>query len=169
MILGNRIGSPAVHGMWHSVWSGERWLEPSPVVSGPKVVDDIGGVGFDPSAPQIALSQGSTLLVTWRMDGSSGFNGVHSSFGELDAQELPVIPLPDPAGVVTEPDDPDTTELAAVLDNVADPVAVLPPAIGNEEPASVNNSSVSPLLVGILPVAALIGLVLLGRAMRRGR
>ncbi len=97
MFFGNRItgrDGTAVHGMWHTVWNGAGWEPPQAVVSGPPVVDDVGGNGFDPSFANAVISQGNVALVTWRSDPAAGANGVWYSYAILDTPELPVSPLP---------------------------------------------------------------------------
>ena len=98
MFFGNRVGDhPADYGMWHSVWNGDRWLSPEAIVVKKRVIDDVGGNGFDPSFAHAVVSQGNTLLVTWITDPAAGPNGVWYSYATLpEAPELPAIPLPVP-------------------------------------------------------------------------
>jgi hypothetical protein len=104
MFFGNRIGWPSIHGMWHSTWDGLRWGIPTPIVSGPRVVDRSGASGFDPSFARGVVSQGNTILVTWRTDPGAGPNGLWYSYTKIDAHETLITPLP-------------TTALAEVLIN----------------------------------------------------
>ena len=96
LLFGQRItGSPDIHGMWHSVWSGNRWTEPDAVVKGPRVLDKEGYSGFDPYEARAVVSQGNVLLVTWRTDpGNIRDNGVWYSYTVLNAPEAPVATLP---------------------------------------------------------------------------
>jgi hypothetical protein len=88
MILGNRTPDQT-HGLWHSVWLGDRWDELEPIVSGPQTSQ------FDPTVPRSVISQGNVLLATWSKDTTAGpRNGVWYSYARLDAPELPVLPLP---------------------------------------------------------------------------
>jgi hypothetical protein len=93
MFFGNRIGSPSINGMWHSTWDGLRWSIPTPIVSGPRVVDRSGASGFDPSFARGVVSQGNTILVTWRTDPGAGPNGIFYSYTKLDTPETPITPL----------------------------------------------------------------------------
>jgi hypothetical protein len=123
LFFGERIpGDPDIHGMWHSVFRADQWIEPEPVVSGPRVSDTKLDKGFDPYDARAVVSQGNVILVTWRTDpGDIKPNGVHYSFVELNTPELPATPLP-------------TEQL--VLEG--DPVTTVTPsdlsAIGNSQP-----------------------------------
>ncbi|MBI5653988.1 MAG: exo-alpha-sialidase, partial [Chloroflexi bacterium] len=90
LVFASRINGTTTHGLWHSVWSGERWSEPDAIISGRQSID------FDPSRPNAIISQGNVLLVTWRQDYGLTPNGVWYSFATLDAPELPVLVLPTP-------------------------------------------------------------------------
>jgi hypothetical protein len=96
MFFGNRIGNPAIHGMWHTTWQEEtqHWREPEPVDSGPRVVGRVGGNGFDPSAARAIILQGNILLLTWVTDPGAGRNGVWYTYTKLDIPETPIKPLP---------------------------------------------------------------------------
>ena len=97
VFFGQRItGNPDIHGMWHSTLQGDRWLEPEAVVSGPQVVDQRGNRAFDPYAARAVVSQGNTLLVTWRSDPGLRGNGVWYSHRTLDLPEQPVESYPQP-------------------------------------------------------------------------
>ena len=95
MILGNRIqdpSRPAIHGMWQSVWHGNRWSSLEAIVSGPP--SSVPGAEFDPTSPQAVVSRGNVLLVTWRQDRFAGRNGIWYSYTILDAPQLPPEILP---------------------------------------------------------------------------
>lgn len=107
LFTGNRIGFPATHGMWQSIWQGDGWGELEPLVSGPP------GNGFDPSKPRAVISQGNLLFVAWRTDPMAGPNGIWYAYTLLDtprvdgevpvagadeaAAETAVLPTPTPA------------------------------------------------------------------------
>jgi hypothetical protein len=97
MFFANRIGNPAIHGVWYTIWqeNEQRWRVPEPIVSGP------GGRGFDPQHVQATLVQGNVLLLTWVTDPSSGRNGVWYTYTRLDAPPLPRQPLPEPTPTPT--------------------------------------------------------------------
>jgi hypothetical protein len=82
------------HGMWQTLWTGNFWTQPEPVVKGPQIRDGIGGNGFDPRAARAVVSNGNTVLVTWTTDGFAGENGVWFSYKRFNVPELPAIPLP---------------------------------------------------------------------------
>lgn len=95
LFFGQRItGDPDIHGMWHSVFLNDHWIEPEGIVRGPKILDLEGYNGFDPNAAKAVVSQGNVILVTWRTDPGSKGNGVWFSYKKVDAPELPIIPLP---------------------------------------------------------------------------
>jgi hypothetical protein len=94
MFFGNRIGWPSIHGLWHSTWDGYRWSIPSPIVSGPRIIDDSRRFGFDPSFPHAVVSQGNTFLVLWRTDPGARPNGIWFSYATTDIPEEDLVPLP---------------------------------------------------------------------------
>jgi hypothetical protein len=109
MFFGNRVGNPAIHGMWHTTWQvdEQRWREPEPVVSGPRVTGPLGGAGFDPSFARVVALQGNILLLTWVTDPGAGQNGVWYTYTQLDAPAWPRQPLPEPTLVPTPTSLPD--------------------------------------------------------------
>jgi hypothetical protein len=99
LFFGQRItGSPDIHGMWHSQLLNYRWTEPDAIVKGPAVHDMANYSGFDPYQAQAIVSQGSTILVTWRTDPGLRGNGVWYSYMKLNAPETPAVPLPEKSG-----------------------------------------------------------------------
>jgi hypothetical protein len=97
LFFGQRIpGNPDTHGMWHSVWRKDTWSTPDSVVSGPRNMSG-GDKAFDPFNARAVVSQGNTILVTWRTDPGNGVkneNGVWYSYEKINAKALPVKPLP---------------------------------------------------------------------------
>lgn len=89
-VLGNRSADDSVHGMWHSMWTGERWTDLQAIVSGPQTQQ------FDPNRPSAVVSQGNVMLVTWRTDPGLTPNGVWFSYATLASPELAVQALPTP-------------------------------------------------------------------------
>jgi len=150
---GNRTGSPIIHGMWHRVWLGDRWGDIEAVVSGPQVVDDIGGNGFDPKFARAVISRGNILLITWTTDGFAGENGAWYSYTILDAPQLPAEPVPAPI------ETPTPTAVPVTIDQTPTPNPYL--AIGgNSEGGAVEVSPSTPLVAGIAPVLLLLGLII---------
>lgn len=147
MILGNRIGNPAIHGMWHTRWLGDRWRDLEPIVSGPPTSQ------FDPSAPRAVISQGNVLLVTW-WHNTPDVDVPWFSYTTLDTPQLSVQPLPMPTPLTTPTatpalPEPDTSLPATNM--VAPDVA--PP----EQPAQLSsNSPMMPLIAGTLPVLLIV-------------
>jgi hypothetical protein len=95
LFFGQRIsGSPDIHGMWHSTFTNNRWIEPEAIVKGPRIVDVTGENGFDPNFARAIVSQGNLILLTWMTDPGAGRNGIWYSYKQIDAPELPVVGLP---------------------------------------------------------------------------
>lgn len=123
MFLGNRT-EDAVHGMWHSLWTGNGWSDLIPVIAGPRITDGPLEQRFDPTGPVAAVSNGNLVLVTWFTDPGAGRNGVWYSYAHLDTPELPAQPLPTPVFVPTTtafPDfdaaqEPERTPAAGLID-----------------------------------------------------
>jgi hypothetical protein len=167
LFFGQRIASPEIHGMWHSIWQAGRWWEPEPVVSGPAIADNSGDNAFDPFEARAMVSQGNVILVTWRSDPGLKGNGVWYSFKKLDAPELPLKelppfqPTPTPASTLTNPSSaPSSGEGTA---NQSDYVSA---SLLSDGSAEVNNP-VRPLIIGIIPVLFLIfGAILVKKASR---
>jgi hypothetical protein len=158
MVLGNRMGSPTLHGIWHSRWESNGWSPMEPITSGPRVVADFGRNGFDPTYPKAVVIQGNVLLVTWRTDSGAGRNGIWYSYRQLDAPELPVVPLPTP-----QPQ----TILAAPLLAAPQPTStpallILPGAetevlnFSREAPALDQNGPQALIFLSILPVLSVL-------------
>lgn len=149
-ILANRITDDS-HGMWHSVWEGDRWSEAQSIITGAK------SAMFDPTIPQATILQGNLILATWENEG--GLNGIWYSYAQLDAPGLTIEPLPTP---MPSPN-PSPTPTALLPAAPAIPTAVsLPPVTTKSQPAS-QSSPMLPLLVATIPVLGLIALVALFR------
>ncbi len=102
MFFGNRVGNPAVHGLWHSKWDGSDWSVPEAVVSGAKAfVGPNGEEGFDPHGAQAVISQGNLLLVAWRHDPGSGPTHIWYTYRYLDTPRLPTQTIPAPLPTFT--------------------------------------------------------------------
>lgn len=153
MILGNRIGNPAIHGMWHSEWLGESWSGLEAIVSGPKTPE------FDPSSPQAVISQGNVLLATWWTDTSpADRNGVWYSSTVLDAPQLPVVPLFSPTATSTPPATATPTTLPPTP--TPTPRAVLSGQSADSAAATGMNNPAAPVILGIAPVVLLIAVAI---------
>ena len=91
MFFGNRLDSNGNHGMWHSVWLGNRWSEPKAIVSGQLAL------GFDPARPRTVISQGNTMFIAWQTEpgqiGRGTSLGAWYSYSTLDAPEMPLVPF----------------------------------------------------------------------------
>jgi len=148
------------HGMWHIVWTGSGWTEPNPVVRGPNVKDEIGGVGFDPRSARAVISNGNLLLVTWGTDGFAGVNGAWYAYGILDTPALPTVSLPLPTVPPKEsPLSTVTPTSAAVTPSPTKPVSANPQSSDSPVTSFTNNPTM-PLVVGLVPVVALIVIII---------
>ena len=162
LFLGNRTRDElAIHGMWHSVWSGNRWSEPEPIVSGPRKIDEIGGTGFDPSRPSAIISQGNVVLVTWATDPGAGYNGIWYSYITLNTPGLPLIPLPTSSVVLTPTLISTNDNIAVVTENINTGMA------NTQVQSSINLSGSSnptiPLVLSVVVVVLLISTVFIIR------
>jgi hypothetical protein len=155
MILGNRIGNPEIHGMWHSRWLGERWSILEPIISGPRTSY------FDPSAPIGVVSQGKVLLVAWWNNVSTPYRtGGWFSYLVLDAPEQPVVPLSTPVlEIALEPTSPTMTQQPVQT------VTPLPLTHLNENP--LDQSPAFPVFASIAPAGVLVSLLVIGFWIRR--
>jgi hypothetical protein len=155
MFFGNRVGPhPATHGMWHSIWQGDRWSSPQAIIAGPS------GPNFDPARARAVVSQGNTILVLWVQEpGRPERNGAWYAYLTIDAPELPVVPLPQPpdslvdesvtveSGVPTPP----PTATASGIDYMDDPPAA-------------KNDPLVPIIRAIVPVFLLVTALVLWQA-----
>ena len=151
---GNRTGSPIIHGMWHRIWLGDHWGDVEAVVSGPQVVDEIGGDGFDPKFARAVISRGNILLLTWTTDGFAGENGAWYSYTILDAPQLPAEPIPVPV---------ETTLTTATPVPVVETPTLNPFLLDttSDKDAKAEFNPGRPLVFGIVPVLILIGVIII--------
>ncbi|MCA9968837.1 MAG: hypothetical protein KC425_01415 [Anaerolineales bacterium] len=152
LFTGNRIGNPATHGMWQSIWQGDGWSELQPLVSGPP------GNGFDPSKPRAVISQGNLLFVAWRTDPMAGPNGIWYAYTLLDtprvAGEMPVF--------AAEEDTVGETAVAATPAPVDSPPTL--PAVLSADQDPLANAPTGPayaLTLGAVPAIVLVALALI--------
>jgi hypothetical protein len=151
MVLGDRLGDP-LHGMWHSVWLGDRWSSLEPIVAGPP------SQSFDPTHPQAVISQGNLLLVTWRSDPNSTPNGIWFSYAQLDAPELPVVSVPQPT--VSRAAAPAATLTTPGPTPAPSPRAVASPISQSAPFVSTTNDRMTSMLIGDAPAIGLLLIVL---------
>jgi hypothetical protein len=155
MFFGNRvtINGRITHGMWYSIWQGDRWSVPVAIVSGQRRDD------FDPSFANAVVSQGNVVLLTWMTDPGAVSGGTYYSHTVLDAPDLPLVAVPTPA-------------LTPTSIPTSDPHGTVP----NPSPTSVfvNNQSENttwlmggpalPLILGIIPVGLLVSVIIVLRS-----
>jgi hypothetical protein len=159
MLLGNRTDS-AIHGMWHSVWLGDRWSDLEPVVSGPRITTGPLHEHFDPNRPYAVMVRGNLIFVTWFTDPGAGRNGIWYSYARINTPELPASPIPTP---MIEP-----TRTPFVMPQIAVPLAdpteeafiletgkLPPPSSSLMNPAFLMLAGVLPSLLLILVVVVI--------------
>jgi hypothetical protein len=154
MFFGNRVsGNPDIHGLWHSIWMGERWSTPEAIISGSlNVGDDDGEEGFDPSFAQAIISQGNLALVAWRHDPQAHPTHVWYSYTYLDAPRLPTeapIWLTAPAPLPTPDQVPVTSPTS------------LPPAFTGDGPYTQDGSQIAFTLTLVISPALVLVLAVL--------
>jgi hypothetical protein len=165
IFFGQRItGSPDIHGMWHSIFSGTGWSEPEAVVSGLSVSDVTGDKAFDPFEARAVVSQGNVLMVTWRSDPGLMGNGVWYSEKVIYAPETPLTPLSTIASTtltVSKPfTNPQSTSNLANRENTANQIVVTPMIpFSDVKPNSYNPSM--PLIVSLAPAVLIISIVIM--------
>lgn len=144
-----------IAGLWHSELIGDQWVEPERL--------DLAGInGYDVRA---VVSQGNTLLATWREDPGAGQLGVFYSFARLDAPELPVVPLPTAAAVSAAEFQP--TVAASDASQAALP-DLLEVSQTESTPSRGINTPLS-LVIGTAPVAVLLAVLITRRLYSRPR
>jgi len=97
MFFGGRVGDPAVHGMWHTVWRQGNWSPPQPIVSGPL------RAGFDPSFARAVVVRGNLIFVAWMTDPGNERRGTWFTYASVDSPASPYRPLPTPVPGPTPP------------------------------------------------------------------
>lgn len=116
MIFANRVGDPAIGGMWHAIWMQDVWSAPEPIAVAPQDTESTRSTdGSDPSPgsasrPSAVISQGNVLLATWWHDMREPPPAAYS-FRVLDAPELQQIPLAE----VSQPPTPAPTQTRIVV------------------------------------------------------
>lgn len=165
LFFGQRIsGSPDIHGMWHSTWVNNRWIEPESVIKAPQVRDPVGDKSFDPFEASAAVSQGNVILATWRTDPGLNGNGVWYSYKILDIPESSVHPPATPAFLVQTPTSIDNTNHANGV-ATEDPAYILP-LLTDQNPTSAEQKGGSLIVVGAAPVIILILVLTIAKIIR---
>jgi hypothetical protein len=102
MILGDRARG---HTLWHSVWQADRWQEPSPIIPVSERLlyerGDLDPRAYNPQRPQVVISQGNVILVSWEQDAGNCCNGAWYTYTTIDVPEIPVVALPAPTATPT--------------------------------------------------------------------
>ncbi len=162
MFFGNRLDNTGIHGMWHSVWLGNRWSNPVAIVSGPP------DAAFDPARPRTVISQGDILFIAWQSEpgriNRGTALGAWYSYSALDTLELPLVPFNSEA---TSPDiTPDSEEVPPTV-SPATIEHYLSSEVSVEFPQEAHNAQSNPgvlIIFGLLPAFILsVGILVLNR------
>lgn len=165
IIVANRVGEPAVGGVWHAVWLGNQWGEAELITARSQELAEFSGsysAVSNASRPNGVVSQGNVILSTWwhdmRDQPPSGY-----SYTRLNAPELPLVPLP--VVNVTPTLSPDPTATVVTATQVLSTPIVTPVLIDNQlnpisSPERMTNPSIL-ILIGIIP-AVLFTFVAMG-------
>lgn len=159
LFFGSRTGSD-VHGMWHITWDDAAWSTPMPIVAGPRIQDDDGGRGFDPSQATAALVQGRYVLLMWRTDPGAGLNGVW--FTHTDLGTPAVRPTASPGATPLAPTPTITPEAQAGT-------ATSVPELATVGSNDANGSALENYIVGVIPALVLVAVVFIVTIVRSRR
>jgi len=162
LFFGQRItGSPDIHGMWHSTFKNDRWLEPEAIIKGPSIDDRIGEKSFDPFEARAVISQGNVLLVTWRTDPGLRGNGVWYSYKILDIPGLPISTSTLASSeVLSTPTSVDyINQVESRVTEV--PIESAPPLFNKSRNPTYNFGYL--IFVGVLPVIIIIMILVISR------
>lgn len=163
LLHGARVGNPALNGMWHSVWLGDRWGDFRPVIAaqGSQIIYRGRAQPFAPSAPQAVVSQGNVLLAAWRHDVAESTPATWS-YATLAVPELPVQPVPTPP--------PTSTPVARDAGGIPPaPTRTPAPDLPSEPGDQMLSSPALPLLAAFAPALAVAGLAVAIRLARQRR
>lgn len=158
LIHGNREGNPYYGGMWHSTWNGERWNNFEPVsIAHQDAEEGYPGLpdAFTPSAPKGAIIQGNTLFLVWWNNVQRDFlSGAWYTFTELDAPQIPSVPLPTPIPTQTPTPtvQPEGTETPGGVSTPTTTFALATEII----PSSTGTNPAGPVITGTVIVLVLM-------------
>lgn len=162
----------AAGGIYQSTWMDEYWSEPEPIAeqySIPGQPVDPNEPHFSPYDARVVISQGNTILATWRSDPGGIRNGVWYSYRVLNLPEQPLKPFPtveirkSPVGTLSvgatatpRPSLSKTAEPRQVTFSPSDPVY----SEGYSNPGT-------NVFAGIVPVVLVISIVLIVRIRKK--
>ena len=157
VLMGSRIGNPAVGGIWHAEWRGDGWGEMQRITA-PSAQQAI-VVGSYPevteaSAPQAVISQGNVLLVAWWHNIQNAPPAGYT-YKVLDAPALPVEPMPTPP-VPARVSNVTAAATTAPVEEVLEPGFSTFSNSDGGEPVSITTRLTVPLLVSVGPVLAFV-------------
>lgn len=171
VFFGQRTGgsdeTPATHGMWHSVWN-NGWGPLQPVVSGPQ------GESFDPYDARAVVSQGNTILLTWRTDPGRRDSWSYFATTTLDVPEQPVEPLPTPAlavvpaQVMNEPA-PTPVILPTLIPEVTGGVSTPRPQFSSQPAPEETGGPAAPVVGALTPTVLFVIAALIVGSLRHRR
>lgn len=165
MFFGNRVGTPAIHGLWHSIWLGYVWSKPAAVASGPQIaVGPNGEEGFDPSFAQAVVNRGNQIFVVWRHDPMAAPQNIWYSYQYLDAPQETRVPYPalTPSQILDFPTDTPTIEET--------PIPAKTVTLDSPQPVSSEQGRSSPnitIIVSLIPIVLIVSLIVVVRRLTK--
>jgi hypothetical protein len=167
IILANRVGDPAVGGIWHGVWIGDQWGELE-LITPPSSAAAINSGSYaeanQGSRPNAVILQGNTLLAAWWHDipGARVVPPAGYSYTRINSPELPIVPLPEvtltPTTSAVPMIVPMVTPTTVSITSGVAPVSTV--EFGNNENNSRPISVASILFLGLFPALVLTVVVL---------
>jgi hypothetical protein len=166
IILANRVGEPAIGGLWHGIWIGNQWGElelVTPRSAAAAISSGSYATVVGASRPNAVIVQGNVLLSTWWHDipGARVVPPAGYSYMSLYSPELPIVPLPQNALAPTSAADP---IVVATITSTISPSTTSPPPISLAEsgisessPQSIDATGV--IFIGLVPVLILTAIV----------
>lgn len=156
--------------LWHSSKEGGRWREPEPVV--PVGESERYPVGhpleFHPTWPQMVISRGNLMFVSWALDPGHGNNGTWFAFRKLESLELPLA-APRYSTVTIVGDDASSSPTTSTVAGTITAGSVTEPGAGNVVVVAGENSRLGLLIFAVLPTCVILIAVILGRELRTRR
>jgi hypothetical protein len=167
IILANRVGEPAVGGIWHGVWIGDQWGELE-LITPPTAAAAINSGSYaeanQGSRPNAVILQGNILLAAWWHDipGARVVPPAGYSYSRINSPELPIVPLPEVTLTPTTSAVP--MMMPAVTPTMASSEPSVPPVsiveFSNSENTAKPISAGSILFLGLIPALVLTIVVL---------
>ena len=165
ILLANRVGEPAIGGLWHGVWLGSSWSDLEMVTARTPQEALASGAyadGNSASRPTAVISQGNVILATWWHDMGDAPPAAFS-YAVLDSPVLPAIPLPTPPATEAPSDTTLNSTPTPVVTTTPTPVFLLTDAEKSTPPDYTPATSLTPVLVSVISASIIILAIVLIR------